>query len=460
MKRLTAILIFSCLLLTALHSVPRDKVIVEIATGTWCQYCPGAAMGADDLVNNGYDVAIIENHGGDTFATTASNARNDYYSASGFPTAWFDGGNAAVGGSHTVSQYNNYLPRVNARLAIPSHFTIEAAGQEVNGVYSATVILNKTETDTNTNLVLQAVLTESDILYSWQGQTQLDFVSRLMLPDYNGTSVNFGTGSTLSIPLSFTLNPAWVPVNCELVLFLQNNTTKEILQGTSYTLGNLLGENPASIVEINFPTTYVTTSQTASLTLNNPLNSVMSGTITSDNPAFTIAPAGRLDYSIPPYDSLTFDITYTATSTNSVTGNITITTNLPLFPSITIPVTGTAVYAPPKSPDNVQIVMNGLSAYTSWDAVTETIINTPVLPDYYLFYCNSSGDINGNFTYLGRTRTLHYNQNNAAFSAIPRFYRVVAQRNYAREGSDPTDLLKPGMTETEVNSILSRQSAR
>ena len=31
------------------QQVNRDKVIVEIGTGTWCTYCPGAAMGADDL---------------------------------------------------------------------------------------------------------------------------------------------------------------------------------------------------------------------------------------------------------------------------------------------------------------------------------------------------------------------------------------------------------------------------
>ena len=43
----------------------RENVVVEIATGTWCQYCPGAAMGADDLISNGHDVAVIEYHGGD-----------------------------------------------------------------------------------------------------------------------------------------------------------------------------------------------------------------------------------------------------------------------------------------------------------------------------------------------------------------------------------------------------------
>jgi hypothetical protein len=47
-------------------------------------------MGADDLVANGHDVAIIENHNGDSYTNAASNARNSYYGISGYPTAVFD----------------------------------------------------------------------------------------------------------------------------------------------------------------------------------------------------------------------------------------------------------------------------------------------------------------------------------------------------------------------------------
>ena len=47
--------------------------------GTWCPYCPGAAMGADDLIANGYNVAVVEYHNGDSYTNTASDARNNYY---------------------------------------------------------------------------------------------------------------------------------------------------------------------------------------------------------------------------------------------------------------------------------------------------------------------------------------------------------------------------------------------
>ena len=74
-------------------------VVLEIGTGTWCPYCPGSQMGADDLVTNGCSVAVVEYHNGDSFTNSYSNARNTYYGISGFPTAVFDGVQYVVGGS-------------------------------------------------------------------------------------------------------------------------------------------------------------------------------------------------------------------------------------------------------------------------------------------------------------------------------------------------------------------------
>ena len=38
----------------------RNDVILEVATGTWCQYGPGAALSADELFNSGAHVGIVE----------------------------------------------------------------------------------------------------------------------------------------------------------------------------------------------------------------------------------------------------------------------------------------------------------------------------------------------------------------------------------------------------------------
>ncbi|MCD4735691.1 MAG: hypothetical protein K8R53_06575 [Bacteroidales bacterium] len=221
------------------QQVPRDKVIVEIVTGTWCYYCPGAAMGADDLVANGHDVAIIEYHNGDPFANTASNARKTYYGISGIPAAKFDGVLTVSGGNHSTSMYGAYLPKYNARIVIPSSFELEIFGEHTGLDYNITVVASKVASTTSSNMVLQLALTESHIPYSWQGQSILNFVERLMAPSHTGTPVTFANGDIEMIDLDFTVNASWVLGNCELVAFIQDNTSKEILQGTKIALVDL-----------------------------------------------------------------------------------------------------------------------------------------------------------------------------------------------------------------------------
>ncbi len=234
---------FLCLLcMTGLgllsQPVARQKVIVEIGTGTWCTYCPGAAMGADDLVENGCQVGVIEYHNGDPFANDASNARNSYYGISGFPTAFFDGVLSVVGGNHSVSMYPSYLPLYQQRFAIPSDFTIEIYGQNTGSVYDILLVVTKVN-GTYGELTVQLALTESEIVFAWQGQTHLNFVERLMAPDHFGTTVDFTDEEVMVIPLQFTMNSDWVAANCELVAFVQDDDTKECLQGNMVAIPDL-----------------------------------------------------------------------------------------------------------------------------------------------------------------------------------------------------------------------------
>lgn len=246
MKKTLLVMLFlaSGLFLSA-QQIPRDKVVVEIATGTWCTYCPGAAMGADDLVNNGHQVAIIENHNGDVFANAYSNARNSYYGVTGYPTAKFDGVLSYVGGSHTQSMYNNYLPKYNQRIVIPSSFALSMNGGHTGLNYNVTVTAEKVAAYSGTNLKLHFVMTESHIVYSWQGMSEVNFVNRLMVPDQNGTALSFSSGSTQTVNLNFSLNSSWSTTHGEFVAFIQDNSSKEILQGIKVAINNLVP--PASV---------------------------------------------------------------------------------------------------------------------------------------------------------------------------------------------------------------------
>ena len=222
------------------QQVPRDQVVVEVGTGTWCPYCPGAAMGIEDLLAAGYNVAPIKYHSGDDYQNTASTHRISYYNISGFPTAVFDGLSSVVGGSGSQSMYSSYLPHVNQRNNIPSSFTLSLSGSVIGNTYSVTIEAVKVAVYSHNQLKLHLVLTESHIPEYWQGQTELNNVERMMIPDHLGTSLDFSSQSQHSVNLSFTLSDSYEVANCELVCFLQNPNTKEIAQGTKIPLTDLL----------------------------------------------------------------------------------------------------------------------------------------------------------------------------------------------------------------------------
>jgi PKD repeat protein len=218
------------------QSVQRTMVVLEIGTGTWCQYCPGAALGADDLIANGCNVAVIENHNGDAFANQYSNARNTYYNITGFPTAFFDGTLSLVGGDHSVSMYPDYLPLYNQRYAVPSPVLIDISGSNSGDTYTVNISVKKVGTVTASDLRVHLALTESNIAYSWQGQSVLNYVNRLMAPDENGTVISFANGDFQVVQVTFTRNTTWVLNNLELIAFVQDNASKEILNGNKVML--------------------------------------------------------------------------------------------------------------------------------------------------------------------------------------------------------------------------------
>lgn len=223
------LLIFAVSGLTA--QIDRELVLVEIATGTWCGYCPGAAMGADDLIANGDPVAVIENHGyqgsGDPFVNNYSIARISYYGISSYPTANFDGNwYVSQKGSPDESLYDTYITIVNSRMDVQTDFSIDIYGTNDGDDYDITVIVKKEGNYSGSNLWVRLALTESHIQYNWENQTELNFVNRLMAPGALGTAVDFSDNDIQIVELSFTFDNTWDINECELVAFIQDDDDK------------------------------------------------------------------------------------------------------------------------------------------------------------------------------------------------------------------------------------------
>jgi hypothetical protein len=371
MNRSLPILIL-LLLAAALAAVPRDMCIVEIGTGTWCQYCPGAAMGADDLVSNHHRAAIVEYHNGDNYANTYSDARNTYYNLTGFPTANFDGTNPSVGGSHTASMYTGYRTKVNARLAVPSAYTITATGTHISNTYNVTVTVTKVETDTNTNLKLHGVMTESGIQYAWQGQTHLEFVERLMSPDQNGTTIDFSSGNTQTVNLTFTALPAWNASELEFIFFLQNNTSHEILQGCKYSVQALENTSPLDFASIDFGNVSQDGVYVETFTLHNWWSQDMNIDVTSNSPDYFILEHVRDAYVIPFMEDKVFDVMFLPSTSGASNGVITITTDNPAYPELSINLSANVI--PTVNEDNTQILVSDRITTIAPNPFSETAV--------------------------------------------------------------------------------------
>lgn len=234
---------------TIAGGIARECVLFEVTTAVLCPYCPGAAMGMEDLTTNGKSVAIVEYHndwqGADPYAITASQDRSDTYAtagmATGNPTAIADGTIYLSGGSGTTSLYSTYLPWYNTRIARNAIHDIDLSIVKTGtDTYEATVVVNQMSAYYPSNLKLRTALTESSIAYNWQNQTELHWVCREMYPNAAGTALDFSSVSTQTYTTTFS-TAGYVADNCEFTAWVQLGATGDVTQAVKIDLSTVVG---------------------------------------------------------------------------------------------------------------------------------------------------------------------------------------------------------------------------
>ena len=331
-------------------------------------------MGAADLIANGKQVAVIDYHSGDVYENSYGLSRLSYYGLTGTPTAWFDGGNAVVGGSHTVSMYPQYLAKYNQRINVPSSFTIDMVGSKIGtNDYQVNVSIEKVDAIAYTNLVMHFAVTESDIQQNWQGMTELNHVERLMTPNQSGTSLNFSSSNLKETNLIFSLNPSWVKANCEIVVFIQNSSTKEIYQGTIRSLSefDITNNFDACVVNVNAPNTVCLDHFIPKITIGNfGLNNLTSLNIIShvnDEATSTYNWTGNIPYSETATIELP-EVIFTILSSNTFT----VTCESPngqtdQYPGNNINILSIVEAENVTSPVSLALKLDGNPAETTWE---------------------------------------------------------------------------------------------
>ena len=220
-------------------NVARECVLFEIFTGVRCPYCPAAANGIAQMMEEGLAIAPVAYHttafSTEEYYTNETNARANYYSISSYPTLKADGVTGMSGGGNAnENMYSYYMNYYNQRINVPSPFTIDLSYEPVDGT-SCRVNCTVTQVgDCNgSDVRVFIALTQSNIDVGWQGMQGLHHVCRDMIPTQAGTLF---TGPTMTISETFEMH--WPKEDCYLTAWVQNYSggTKEVYQAVRMSM--------------------------------------------------------------------------------------------------------------------------------------------------------------------------------------------------------------------------------
>jgi thiol-disulfide isomerase/thioredoxin len=216
-------------------------VLVEFLTASWCTNCPNGEEALLDLIEEygPANLTVVAYHWDDgpvppdPVATDESNARATWYIESGdvdysFPWAIFDGGTeSAVNGADSPEEAAVfYRIQIEARRAIEPRIAIELTG-EIGARGGVSARVQVLETLSGGPNVLWIVVIEDEVP---EDDPPFEFVSREIFDE--GALTISEIGESTVVDREFDIDPSWNAGNMDVIAFVQNETTREILQST------------------------------------------------------------------------------------------------------------------------------------------------------------------------------------------------------------------------------------
>jgi hypothetical protein len=204
------------------------------------------------------------------YNTTENRTRVNYYpphTDGGYytPYVWIDG---IVRGGYTSSAWWN-LVQTRYAVASPLEITLDGNFNDVARTGNIHIKVKATAAVTNPSLKVKIALTESNI--NWRapnGSTIHNQTLRDMIPTPTGTPLTIVEGDSVMLSQAFTCPAAINWENSEIIVFVQSEPGREILQSAKITLSEL--QEQTGIED------YTNIPQTFSLEQNypNPFNAV------------------------------------------------------------------------------------------------------------------------------------------------------------------------------------------
>jgi hypothetical protein len=229
------------------------KPLIEKFTSSTCNPC--ASYNASTF--NPYFTAQNQNFNyiayqmnwpgsGDPYYSAEGGIRRDYYGVSAITSLWIDG-----------SEYST----TNSQGALTTHVNNENAKL---GYFGLTANRNLSGNNALVNYNITPYLTGSFVLHaaviekvttnnvSTNGETSFKHVMMKMVPNASGTVINFTAGTPISGQISASLVGTNIEENSDLevIVFLQNAATKEIMQSFKATDALSLEDNVLTKVKL------------------------------------------------------------------------------------------------------------------------------------------------------------------------------------------------------------------
>jgi hypothetical protein len=224
-------------------SVAGDRMVIgEMFTNTSCGPCYPAELRLDQIAEDYVDVlALIRYHvwwpsQGDPyyqFNTPECVTRNNYYQNNYAPHFFIDGN---IDGQEVYGMWEGQIDNESFNL---SPLTMEMWGTFDRDSLAGTVSVRIIPDDDPglSNLRLRLALTESNIHWNApNGITVHNQTFRDMIPSTYGQVISLAMGDTLEYTFSFNTRSPIVPVNCEIVAFVQSEQNRNILQGAKISI--------------------------------------------------------------------------------------------------------------------------------------------------------------------------------------------------------------------------------
>jgi hypothetical protein len=217
--------------------IPR-VVLAEFLTTNTCQNCPNAEGGLNGLLDEvgPSALAVVGYHDmplRDGLATDETAARIDWYTASGVPAnQWpiviFDGLSLVEGAETPEDARVAYAAKAADRQAVgsPVRLTIEGTlgPSEGSVAVGAKVVASLRDSTT----VMQIVVVEDQVRYNGYFAPIYDFVARDLLED---EALEIAAiGDSVLVERTFPISGTWTLDNLDVVAFIQDTGTREIIQ--------------------------------------------------------------------------------------------------------------------------------------------------------------------------------------------------------------------------------------